>query len=250
MNLLIFGATGGTGRALVEQALAQGHIVTAFARNPAKLAATHDNLRKVNGDILEYDSVETAMRGQDAALSSLGIRVKALPIIAVVIICQLIARFAGLIGPVGWLVRIGLPIVAILILFRRNTALSNGTKNIVQAMEKLAVKRFVCESSLGIGDSKGKLGLLYNVVLIPLLLRNIFADKEVQEKLIKESKLDWIIVRPARLTNGPKRGTYRHGLDIGSKLISGSVSRADVAQFMLRQVTENSYLCKTPGLAY
>lgn len=117
-------------------------------------------------------------------------------------------------------------------------------------MEKLGVKRFVCESSLGIGDSKGKLGLFYNVVLIPLLLRNIFADKDVQEKRIKESKLDWIIVRPARLTNGPKRSTYRHGFDIGSKLTSESVSRADVAQFMLRQVTEDSYLCKTPGLAY
>ena len=249
MNLLIFGATGGTGRALVEQALAQGHVVTAFARNPAKVSTTHDNLRKVRGEISDYDSIETAMSGQDAALSALGIHVRASPLIAVVIICQMIARFAGLTGPVGWLVRIGVPLLSTLVLYARTTTLSEATKNIVHAMEQLGVKRFVCESSLGIGDSKGKLGLLYTVILIPLLLRNIFADKEVQEKLIKESKLNWIIVRPTRLTNGPKRGTYSHGLDIGSKLMTLSVSRADVAEFMLRQLTEDLYLRKTPGLA-
>lgn len=250
MNLLIFGATGGTGRVLVEQALAQGHIVTAFARNPAKVRTTHQNLRIVKGDILKYDSIEMALAGQDAVLSTLGVRVKVIPIIAIVIICQVIARLAGLIGLVGWLVRIGGPLIAIQILYARNTSLSEGVKNIVRAMEKLGVKRFVCESSIGVGDSKGKLGLLYNVVLIPLLLRGIFADKEIQEKVIKESKLDWIIVRPGRLTNGPKRGTYRHGRDIGSKLISVSISRADVADFMLRQAKEDSYLRKTPGVAY
>lgn len=166
MNLLIFGATGGTGRVLVEQALAQGHIVTAFARNPAKVRTTHQNLRIVKGDILKYDSVEMALGGQDAVLSTLGIRVKVIPIIAIVIICQIIARLAGLIGPIGWLVRIGGPFMAIPILYARNTSLSEGTKNIVRAMEKLGVKRFVCESSIGIADSKGKLGLLYNVVLL------------------------------------------------------------------------------------
>ena len=65
-----------------------------------------------------------------------------------------------------------------------------------------------------------------------------------------ESNLDWIIVRPGQLTNGPKRGTYRHGLDIGSKLWTVSISRADVADFMLKQLTDDSYLRKTPGVAY
>jgi putative NADH-flavin reductase len=250
MNLLIFGATGGTGRELVEQALADGHVVTAFARNPARVRTTHNNLRIVKGDILQYDSVEMALGGQDAVLSTLGIRIKIIPIIAIVIICQIIARLAGLTGLVGWLVRIGGPLIAIQILYTWNTSLSEGTKNIVRAMEKLGVKRFVCESSLGIGDSKGKLGLLYNVVLIPLLLRSVFADKEIQEKAIKESNLDWIIVRPGRLTNGPKIGTYRHGHDIGSKLISVSISREDVADFMLKQAKEDSYLRETPGVAY
>jgi putative NADH-flavin reductase len=234
----------------VEQALVQGHIVTAFARDPAKVRTTHQNLRIVRGDIVKYDSIEMALGGQDAVLSTLGVRVKVIPIIAIVIMCQIIARLAGLIGPVGWLVRLGGPLLAIQILYARDASLSEGTKNIVRAMEKLGVRRFVCESSLGIGDSKGKLGLLYSVVLIPLLLRGIFADKEIQEKVIKESTLDWIIVRPGRLTNGPKRGTYRNGRDIGSKVISVSISRADVADFMLKQATEDSNLRKTPGLAY
>ncbi len=250
MNLLIFGATGGTGRALVEQALAQGHVVTAFARNSAKLTATHDNLRKVKGDILKYDSVESAMRGQDAVLSALGIRVRVLSFIAVIIICQAVARFSGFVGPVGWLVRIGIPLLSTLVIYGRTTTLSKGTKNIIDAMEKLGVRRFVCQSSLGIGDSKGRLGVLYNFVLIPLMLRNIFRDKELQEKLIRESTLDWIIVRPSRLTNGPQRATYNHGPNVGSEFITLSVSRVDVAEFMLRQVGGDAYLRKTPGLAY
>jgi putative NADH-flavin reductase len=250
MNLLILGATGGTGRALVEQALEQGHTVTAFARDPSKVRMTHQNLRIVKGDILDYDSVETAIRGQDAALSAVGIRVRVGPLIAIVIICQVIARFAALIGPVGWLVRIGVPLLAILILYRKTTTLSEGTTNIVRAMEKLGVKRFVCESSLGIGDSKGQLGFLYNYVLIPVLLRNIFADKEVQEKVIQESKLDWVIVRPAALTNGPRSGVYRSGFDATDKSIQTKISRADVADFMLGQLGGDAYLSKTPGVSY
>lgn len=250
MNLLIFGATGGTGRALVEQALDQGHNVTAFARDPSKVRVTHANLRVLKGDILDYNSVENALRGQDAALSALGIRVQVLPLIIIVVLCQLIARFAHLIGPVGWLVRFGVPFLAILILYRRRTTLSEGTKNIVRAMEKLGVKRFVCESSLGIGTSKGQLGFLYNYVLIPVLLRNIFMDKEVQEKVIQESKLDWVIVRPAVLTNGPPTGVYRSGFDATDKSIRAKISRADVANFMLGQLAGDAYLSKTPGVSY
>jgi len=250
LNLLIFGATGGTGRALIEQALARGHVVTAFVRNPAKVSASHQNLRTVKGDILDYASVEQAMRGQDAVVSAVGVRVRTVPLVAVVIACQVIARLAGLSGPTGWLVRIALPLLSTFVLYPRTKTLSEGTKNILHAMEKCGVKRFVCQSSTGIGDSRGKLGLLYNVILIPLLLRNVFADKEVQEKVLKESTLDWVIVRPTQLTNGPKRGTYRHGPDIGNKIRTLSVSRADVADFMLKQLADDSYLRKTPGLAY
>src|SRR5207244_10881849 len=140
--------------------------------------------------------------------------------------------------------RLGIPLVTYFSLFpfRHMTVLSEGTKNITQAMEKLGVKRFICESSLGIGDSKGQLGPIFNYLMIPLLLRNIFADKEVQERVIIESKLDWVIARPARLTNGPHTGTYRSGFGIRDRSIRRKVSRADVADFMLAQVAGDAYL--------
>jgi putative NADH-flavin reductase len=252
MNILICGATGGTGRALVEQALAQGHIVTAFARNPSKVRTRHPNLRVVQGDILSPASVEAAISSQEAVLSALGIRVMVWPLLAIVILCQVISRLAGLSWPAGLFVRLGIPLLAFLFLFllRRTTTLSDGTRNILQTMEKLGVKRFVCESSLGIGDSKGQLGPLYNYVVIPLLLRNIFADKEVQKKLIQKSALDWVIARPARLTNGPRTGKYRSGFEAVDKSIRTKISRADVAEFMLRQLSSDDYLRKTPGISY
>lgn len=250
MKLLIFGATGGTGQALVEQALEQGHTVTAFARDPAKVRTTHKNLSVVKGDILNYESVEAAINGQDAVLSALGIRVRTGAVVILAVICQGFAAAVPLSRPFGWFVRLGVPFLALLILFRRNTTLSDGTGNIVQAMEKLGVKRFICQSSLGIGESKGQLGFLHNYILIPLLLRNIFADKEIQERIIKDSMLDWVIVRPAALTNGPRRGVYRHGMNIGHRLFMAKISRADVTDFMLRQLTDNAYLRKTPGVSY
>jgi putative NADH-flavin reductase len=250
VKLLIFGATGGTGRALVEQALELGHAVTAFARNPAKVRTKHKNLRVVKGDILNYDSVEAAIKGQDAVLSALGVRMRTGAIIILAIVCQVFAARVALSRPFDWFVRVGVPFLALLIVLRKKTILSNGTRNIVQAMEKLGVKRFICESSLGIGESKGQLGFLYNYILIPLLLRNVFADKEVQEKIIKNSALDWVIVRPAALTNGRRRGVYRHGMNIGHWFYTAKISRADVADFMLKQLTDNTYLRQTPGVSY
>ncbi len=247
MKLLIFGATGGTGRALVQQALEQGHVVTAFARNPSKISAVHSNLHIVKGDILDYASVEAAVHGQDAVLSALGIRPQVGPFIVIIGLCQIVARFAALTGPAEWLVRIGVPVLANLILFRRTTTLSKGTKNIIRAMEKLGVKRFVCESSLGIGDSKRQARFMLNYVLVPILLRGIFADKKVQEQVIQESKLDWVIIRPAALTNSPHTGVYRSGFD---PAIQGKISRADVAGFMLKQLTSDIFLEKTPSISY
>ena len=250
MNVLIFGATGGTGRALIEQALEQGHVVTSFARDPAKVRTTHANLRVVKGDVLNYESVEAALCGQDAALSALGIRVVVLPLAAIIILAQIVVKYAHLMGWAGTLVSFGVPLLAYFILFRRKTTLSEGTKNIVRAMEKLGVKRFVCESSLGVGDSKGQLGFFFTYTLVPILLRNIYADKEVQEKIIKESKLDWIIARPGALTNGPRTGKYHAAFDANDKSIQAKVSRADVADFMLKQLSTDTYLGKTPGLSY
>lgn len=250
MKLLIFGGTGRTGRALVEQALAQGHVVTVFARDPTKLGVAHDNLRVMKGDIADYGSIEAAIKAQDAVLSALGTKPQVGLVVILVVICQIIARTLALSGIFNLLVRVAVPLLILLIFAKKKTTLSNGTSNIVKAMGKLGVKRFICESSLGVGDSKGRLGLLYTCVLIPLFLRGLFADKEVQERIIGDSALDWVIVRPAALTNGPRRGAYRHGEDIGHWLFTRSISRSDVADFMLKQLTENKYLHMTPGVSY
>ena len=210
MNLLIVGATGGTGRALVEQALAQGHSVTAFARKPRKVRTTHERLTIMEGNVLDYASLDRAVKGKDAVVSALGHK--------------------------RWLIK--------------TTILSEGTRNIMAAMEKQGVKLFICESSLGVGDSWGRLGLFYTLFIIPFIIFFYFRDKARQEQFIKESSLDWVIVRPGQLTNGRKRGVYRHGQDVGSYIFGARISRADVADFMLEQLTDNSYIQKSVSVAY
>jgi putative NADH-flavin reductase len=250
VKVLVFGASGGTGRNIVEQALTQGHIVTAFVRNPARIRVAHENLRIVRGDISSSESVATGVAGHDAVLSALGVRLPVPVVILIIFACQIVKRLVALHGPAALFVELGVPILAILLLFRRNNVLSEGTRNIVGAMERLGVRRFVCESSLGVGDSKWRLGVLHNLIAIPLFLRNVFADKEAQERIIRESNLDWVIVRPTALTNGPRRSIYRTGSGIGHWFLPTSISRADVAEFMLKQVTADSYLRRTPSLAY
>jgi putative NADH-flavin reductase len=249
MRVLVFGASGRTGSQLVEQALEQGHTVTAFARDPAKIHQVHDNLRVAKGDILDAASVGAAVTGQDGVLSALGTRLPIKVILAVVIATQIIIHTVQRSQPARLLIELGIPLLAILVLSRRTTTISDGTRNIVRAMERDGVKRFVFESSLGVGDSKWKMGLMHNLVAVPLFLRNVFADKEVQEKIIESSALDWVIVRPSVLTNGPKRSVYRVGADVGNWLMPSRISRADVAAFMLEQVTGARYLRQTPGLA-
>jgi len=133
---------------------------------------------------------------------------------------------------------------------RKNTLLSDGTQTIIRAMERHGVKRFICESSLGVGESKEQLGWVFNLFIIPLFLRNVFRDKETQEQHIRQSKPEWIIVRPGALVNGPRTGVYRSGFSTTDRTIKAKISRADVADFMLKQLTDDTYLRKTPGLSY
>jgi putative NADH-flavin reductase len=249
MKLLVFGASGGTGRRLVQQALDHGHVVTAFARDPTKVHVVHANLHVVRGDILEPDTIDSAVAGQDGVLSALGTRLPIRMIIAIVLACQIVIRTVSLSQSLSLFVEAGIPILAILLMSRRTTILSDGTRNIVRAMEQFGVKRLVFESSLGVGDSKGKMGVLHNMIAMPLFLRNVLADKEAQEQIIETSSLDWVIVRPAVLTNGPQRNAYRVGSDVGDWFKPSRISRSDVAAFMLGQVTEPTYLRKNPGLA-
>jgi putative NADH-flavin reductase len=207
MKLLIFGSTGNIGRQLVEQALAQGHAVTAFARNPARLALKHPNLKVVQGDVMDGAAVERAVQGQEVVLCALG---------------------AG----------------------RQGLIRAEGTRHIISAMEKLGVRRLICQTTLGAGDSRDNLNFFWKYLMFGLILREAFADHEKQERYIKQSRLDWTIIRPGAFTNGQRTGSYRHGFPATDKTLKLKISRADVADFMLKQLTDNRYLRQTPGLSY
>ncbi len=207
-RVLVVGATGGTGRQLVEQALARGLAVTAFVRTPARLGIAHPALTVVQGDVLDPTGLARAAQGQDAVLCALGHK-----------------RY-----------------------YTAPRLLSAGTANLLCAMADAGVRRLVCTTSLGIGDSAGRLGLLYTLFTIPVVLPLYFWDKTRQERLLAASGLDWVIVRPGALTNGPRRGSLREGPGVGSYLFAAGVSRADVAAFMLDQLADDRYLHRAVGV--
>lgn len=209
-RILIIGATGGTGRQLVTQALERGYAVTALVRDPSRLQIDHPKLTVARGDVLDPAAVDAAVRGQGAVLSALGHK-----------------RF-----------------------FYPTRILSEGTRNILGAIEAHGVPRLICETSLGIGDSAGRMGLYYTFFVIPLILPFYFWDKTRQERLIAGSGVEWVIVRPGVLTNGEARGRYRHGRGVGSFLRTVRIARGDVASFMLDQLASDSYLGTAPGVSW
>ena len=208
MKVVVFGATGGTGRELVKQALGHGHSVRAFVRKPDRLKVIHHRLEVITGDVQDAKAVAEAVRGHDAVLSALGIYER-----------------------------------------KPNTILSDAMRTIVTAMEQEQVKRLLMVSSLGVGDSKGQLGPLYNSVLLPLLLKEIFADKETAETVVRESALDWTIVRPGRLTNARLSGKYRSGPDAAKGRWFPKISRANTADFILNALERSQFIHETPALA-
>ena len=132
----------------------------------------------------------------------------------------------------------------------RRTLRTDVTRNIIPAMEAHGVERLVCLSSLGFGDTRDMLPFVMKYIVVPLFLRRAFADHALQEKLVKESGLDWIIARAGALTDGPLTGVYRHGFTVAEKGRRLEISRADVADFMLKQLTSDEYLHQTPALSY
>ena len=115
-------------------------------------------------------------------------------------------------------------------------------------MEAHGVRRFVCETGIGLGNSAGRLGLFATLFFLPVVLPIYFWDKARQEQVVAQSSLDWILVRPGVLTDGPKRGAYRHGVNVGSFILTGTIGRADVADFMLKQLTNDQYLRRAPAI--
>lgn len=133
---------------------------------------------------------------------------------------------------------------------RTSTVRSEGTKNIIEGMQKNGVTNLICQTTLGAGDSNDNLNFFWKYIMFGWFLKKVFLDHELQEKHIKSSKLDWIIIRPAAFTDGDKTGNYLHGFDPKDKSTKLKISRADVADFILKQVTDKKYLHQTPGLSY
>ena len=127
---------------------------------------------------------------------------------------------------------------------------TNGTRNIIRAMEDTGAKRLICLSGLGAGDSFQKLPLFYRYFVFPVILRHVFADHETQEALVRNSRLDWTIARPGNFRDGDLTGTYQHGFSDIDKSLKLKISYADVADFMLKQLGDDTYLHQAPGLSY
>ena len=210
MKLLVIGASRGIGLEVVKQALSRGHEVRAFAPSADLIGLSNARLEKRNGSALKVSDIASAMTGVDAVILTLGVR----------------AGPGMVLGPVD--------------LFSR------ATRIVIDAMKKARVKRLICVTGFGAGDSRAKLGPL-QAMFFQLLLGRAYEDKDVQEVMVRKSGLDWIIVRPVVLTNGPKTSRYKV-LDEPKDWRSGTISRADVADFLVKQVQDPAYLGKTPVL--
>ena len=126
---------------------------------------------------------------------------------------------------------------------------SAGTANVLAAMADHPGQKLVVVTGIGAGDSQGHGGFFYDNIINPLLLGTIYADKNRAESLIRASEVPWLIVRPGFLTNGPRTGTYRV-IDDLSGVVAGKISRADVADFMLKELAAPTHFGKTPLLMY
>lgn len=200
-QIAIFGATGGTGRAVVAKALASGFRVTAFARTPPKVGIDHPQLTLRRGDVLDIEGVCAAVRGHDAVISCLG----AAP-------------------------------------SDKGRVRERGTENIIGAMKRAGVRRLVSQSSYGIAETASELPWTMRWVIVPLFLKTAFADHEAQETVVRNSDLDWTLVRPPHLVDGHAAPSVAHGPVFDPQTMTTKVSRTDVAAFMVQEVTRAAYV--------
>ncbi|MGV0908285.1 NAD(P)-dependent oxidoreductase [Martelella sp. FOR1707] len=204
-KLLVLGATGGTGRLIVAQAISRGYEVTVLARNAEK-AKGLKGAKIVIGNALDPATLRSALEGQDAVVSALG--TPASP-------------------------------------FRKVTLLSAASKVLVAAMKDEGVRKLVAITGMGAGKSRGHGGFVFDRLIMPLMLRKVYADKNRQEDVIRTSGLDWMIVRPSVLNDKPPRGNVRALLDLEG-FNGGTIARADVAGFVLDQVESETFKGQAP----
>jgi len=208
MRVLIVGASKGIGLETALQALDAGHDVRAMARTASAIAVSNPGLEQVRGDALKTEDVEAALVGVDVVIQTLGV---------------------GL-GD----------------LFRPVHLFSDATRVLIAAMKSQGVKRLVSVTGFGAGDSRASISCLQQLPF-QIVFGRAYDDKSLQEELIKQSDLHWTIARPGVLTSGPRTGRFRI-LSEASQWRNGIISRADVADFLVRQIGDQAYMRKTPVL--
>ena len=206
-TLLVVGASRGIGLETVRQALAAGHHVRALARSADGIPITHAALEKLQGSALAAGDVDGAVAGCDAVITALGTAPTLQPV-------HLFSTSIGL---------------------------------VIEAMKRHGVRRLIAVTGIGAGDSRGTGGLFYSKLFQPLLLGQIYQDKDREEALIRTSGLDWTIVRPGYLTRFARTGKYR-ALTDSSQWEGGFISRANVADFLIGQIDDQSFLREPPLL--
>lgn len=207
-NLTIFGGTGKTGRHLVEQALEEGHHVTVLARTPSKLDIQHERLSMLEGDIQDPTAVSDAVEGAYVVLSVL--------------------------GPTS------------------NTPdyqVSRGTQHVIDAMHDHGVERLIVSAGAGVGGEGDRPKLFNHVIsfVLKMVARHVLEDMTRTVHAVRESDLDWTVVRVPMLTDGPPTGEVRVGrvgVNTGAR-----ITRADMARFMLDQVRDDSHIHESPVIS-
>lgn len=209
-RIALLGATGQTGKEFLRVALAAGYRVKALVRTPAKLKIQHENLEVMQGDVLNAADVRVLTENTDVVVSLFG-HVKGSP--------------AGL--------------------------QTDGTRNIVSAMQQEYINKIISLSGGGLPypeKDEPKFADKAIRFIMKIAVPKILNDAINHHKVLKESGLDWIIVRAPRLTNDPRKGTYRVGW-VGVNA-STKISRADLADFILTQIEDDTFVRQMPFVSY
>lgn len=209
MIIALFGATGGLGEQVMKQALDRGDCVSALVRTPAKLTIKHANLSVVQADVMHDGRA---------------------------VLAEKLAGVDAIISALGEGATLGI-----------TKLYSDGTQAILDAAKGAGIPRLVAVSSGGTDVTDDE--PWWYLRLVRRLLINVYVDQARMEERVRQSGLDWVVVRPAMLTNGQKKGAYRVQLNHNPK--GGlRISRADLAAFMLDQVQSDQYLHQFPAVAY
>jgi putative NADH-flavin reductase len=205
MKVLVVASSRRIRRQLVEQAMAEGHQVTSLEPKRPRFRLRRRQYRVVEGEVLQERSLGPAVTGQDA------------------VVCWLTQRATR----------------------KPTTYLWEGTANLIRAMETHGVQRLVCISACGAGESRGHCGFLHDKIIQPIFLKRVYEDRDRQEELIRGTRLNWIIVRPARLTNRQPTGEYMVLTDLRN-FKAGRIALRDVVEFVMKQLRSNFYLFQAP----